>query len=405
MRVVMVGPFGLQRKGTLRARALSIGRALAARGHTVTLLVPPWDSPSQAGRRWEDHGVRIVNVTLPPRLPLVFHVWLTWYLVREVLAARPDVVHCFKPKAYAGLTHFALYWLRRLGRVAPTVRLVVDEDDWERAWNAVEPYSAAQKCFFAWQEPWGLRHADAVVVASRELERLVRAEGVPVGRVFYVPNGIWPDAFERSAARAGAVRMLWELEDAPVVLLYSRFLEFRLERIVAILDALRRREPRVRLFVVGEGLYAEESELDDLLTAAGLGSHVVFTGWGHTQQLPDYFAAADVAIFPFDDTLINRTKCSVKLVELLAAGLPVVADAIGQNTEYIQDGETGVLVTPEDDAAFAEAVLRLLGDPALRRRLGEAAAQRTRARFAWPDLAQEVERAYSAAHAPAGSGG
>jgi len=405
MRVVMVGPFGLQRKGTLRARALSIGRALAARGHTVTLLVPPWDSPSQAGRSWEDHGVRIVNVTLPPRLPLVFHVWLTWYLVREVLAARPDVVHCFKPKAYAGLTHFVLYWLRRLGRVAPMVRLVVDEDDWERAWNAVEPYSAAQKRFFAWQERWGLRHADTVVVASRELERLVRAEGVPSGRVFYVPNGIWPDAFERSAARAGAVRMLWELEDAPVVLLYSRFLEFRLERIVAILDALRRREPRVRLFVVGEGLYAEESELDDLLTAAGLGDHVVFTGWGHTQQLPDYFAAADVAIFPFDDTLINRTKCSVKLVELLAAGVPVVADAIGQNTEYIQDGETGVLVPPEDDAAFADAVLRLLGDPALRRRLGEAAAQRTRARFAWPDLAQEVERAYSAAHAAAGSGG
>ena len=401
MRVVMVGPFGLQRKGTLRARALSIGRALAARGHTVMLLVPPWDSPSQAGRTWEEQGVRIVNVTLPPRLPLVFHVWLTWYLVRAVLAARPDVVHCFKPKAYAGLTHFALYWLRRLGRVAPTVRLVVDEDDWERAWNAVEPYSAAQKHFFAWQEAWGLRHADAVVVASRELERLVRAEGVPPGRVFCVPNGIWPGAFERSAARAGAVRMLWELEDAPVVLLYSRFLEFRLERIVTILDLLRRSEPRVRLFVVGEGLYAEESELDDLLAAAGLGSHVVFTGWAHSQQLPDYFAAADVAIFPFDDTLINRTKCSVKLVELLAAGLPVVADAIGQNTEYIQDGETGVLVAPEDDAAFAAAVLRLLGDPALRQRLGEAAAQRTRARFAWPDLAQEVERAYSAA----GSGG
>lgn len=405
MRVVMVGPFGLQRKGTLRARALSFARALAARGHTVTLVVPPWDSPSQAGRRWEEHGVRIVNVPLPPRLPLVFHVWLTWYLVREVLAARPDVVHCFKPKAYAGLTHFALYWLRRLGWVARSVRLVVDEDDWERAWNAVEPYTAAQKRFFAWQERWGLRHADAVVVASRELERLVRAEGVPSERVFYVPNGVWPEAFERSAARAQAARMLWELEDAPVVLLYSRFLEFRLERIVTILDWLRRREPRVRLFVVGEGLYAEESELDDLLAAAGLGSNVVFTGWGHTQQLPDYFAAADVAIFPFDDTAINRTKCSVKLAELLAAGLPVVADAIGQNTEYIQDGETGLLVTPEDDAAFAEAVLRLLGDPALRRRLGAAAAQRTRARFAWPDLAQGVERAYLATAEAGGGGG
>jgi glycosyltransferase involved in cell wall biosynthesis len=396
MRVMMVGPFGLQRKGTMRARALSLGRALAARGHTVTLLIPPWDSPCQAGRTWEEHGVRIVNVNLPPAVPLLYHLWLTWYLVRAALAAQPDVVHCFKPKAYSGLTHFALWWLRRLGLVRRTLRLVVDEDDWERAWNAVEPYSRVQKCFFARQERWGLRHADAVVVASRELERLVRAEGVPADRIVYVPNGVWPGAFERSEVRAQAARMLWELEDAPVVLLYSRFLEFRLTRIVTMLDLLRRREPRIRLFVVGEGLYAEESELDDLLAAAGLSDSAVFTGWVHTQQLPDYFAAADVAIFPFDDTLINRTKCSVKLAELLAAGLPVVADAVGQNTEYIQDGETGLLVTPEDDQAFVEAVLRLLGDAALRHRLGQAAAQRTRERFAWPELVPRVERAYAA---------
>lgn len=404
MRVVMVGPFGLQRKGTMRARALSIGRALAARGHAVTLLVPPWDSPSQAGRTWEEHGVRIVNVTLPPAVPVLYHLWLTWYLVRAVLAAQPEVVHCFKPKAYSGLTHFALWWLRRLGLAGRRLRLVVDEDDWERAWNAVEPYSRVQKCFFAWQERWGLRHADAVIVASRELERLVRAEGVPAGRIVYVPNGVWPGAFERSEVRAEAARMLWELEDAPVVLLYSRFLEFRLKRIVTMLERLRRSEPRVRLFVVGEGLYAEESELDDLLAAAGLSDSAVFTGWGRTQQLPDYFAAADVAIYPFDDTLINRTKCSVKLAELLAAGLPVVADAVGQNTEYIEDGVTGLLVTPEDDPTFAGAVLRLLGDAALRRRLGEAAAQRTRERFGWPELVLHVEQVYAPTHPVAGNG-
>ena len=178
------------------------------------------------------------------------------------------------------------------------------------------------------------------------------------------------------------------------MLLYSRFIEYRLERVVNILQRVASREPRVRLLVVGEGFHSEEGALDDLLDSAGLSPNTAFAGWAQSEQLPDYFAAADVAIFPLDDTPINRTKCSVKLVELLAGGVPVVADAVGQNAEYILDNETGLLVSPEDDAAFAEAVLRLLGDADLRSRLGEAAARRVQAQFAWPELVPKIERAY-----------
>jgi glycosyltransferase involved in cell wall biosynthesis len=394
MNVVMVGPFGLQRKGTMRARALPVAKALAARGHRVTVLVPPWDSPGDSGLEWEEDGVRIENVSLPPRLPLVFHLLLAARLARQALGRQPDVVHCFKPKAYAGLTHFVLYWLRRLGLVPRRLRLVLDEDDWERAWNQVEPYSRVEKAFFAWQERWSLHHADVVIAASCELVRLVGAEGVAAHRIVYAPNGAWPGALDLAAARPEAVRMLWELEDAPVVLLYSRFLEFRLERVVCILRRLVAREPRVKLLIVGEGLRTEEAELDDLLSEAGLSDHAVFTGWGQADQLPGYFAVAAVAVFPFDDTPINRCKCSAKLVELLAAGLPVVADAVGQNKEYVLDGETGFLVSPGDDIALADAALRLLADKALRARLGHAAARRVQEHFAWPEMASKVEEAY-----------
>jgi len=395
MKVVMIGPFGLQPKGTMRVRALPMAQALAARGHSITLLIPPWDHPADAGREWQEEGVRVVNLPLPPRLPLLFHLWLALRLVRRALSLRPDVVHCFKPKAYAGLAHFILWWLRRL-RLIPPLRLVVDADDWEQAWNAAEDYSRLQKLVFTRQERWGLSHADAVVVASRELMRLAESAGAPPPRIFYVPNGVSPSQADAvSPARmASTVRMLWELDDAPVVLLYTRFFEFRLERVVEILGRLVAREPRARLLVVGEGLFGEEAELDEMLTAAGLANYAVFTGWVEAERLPSYFAAADVALFPYDDTLINRAKCSVKLTELLAAGVPVVADAIGQNTEYIVDGESGLLVPPEDDAAFAEAVVRLLRDAELRARLGAAAARRMRERFAWNDLVAEVEKAY-----------
>jgi glycosyltransferase involved in cell wall biosynthesis len=133
------------------------------------------------------------------------------------------------------------------------------------------------------------------------------------------------------------------------------------------------------------------------LSGACLAPYVNFAGWP-VDYLPAYFAAANVAIFPYDDNLINRTKCSVKLLDLLLAELPVVADAVGQNCEYIQHNVSGVLVPPQDDAAFAEALVDLLQDPARQHRLGQAARQHIQERFNWTCLAQTVERAYQCAN-------
>jgi glycosyltransferase involved in cell wall biosynthesis len=81
-------------------------------------------------------------------------------------------------------------------------------------------------------------------------------------------------------------------------------------------------------------------------------------------------------------------------MDLLTAGVPVVAEAVGQNREMIRTGETGWLVPTGDQEAFAKAVVRLLTDRPLRRSVGRAAAHDVRARYGWPSLAAAVERAY-----------
>ena len=101
-----------------------------------------------------------------------------------------------------------------------------------------------------------------------------------------------------------------------------------------------------------------------------------------------------MAIYPFDDTLINRTKCSVKLIDLLSAGVPVVADAVGQNAEYIRPNETGVLVPSGDVEAMAQAVIDLLRDREKADRLGAQAAREMIERFSWDRLVLDVERIY-----------
>jgi len=366
-------------------RALPMAQALAGRGHAVTLLLPPWQNPEDEGRCWEEGGVAVENIALPPGVPGLFHLLTALRLARRALALRPDVVHLFKPKAYSGLTHWLLARIPRARRP----RLVVDSDDWEGpgGWNEIGGYTPAQRRFFAWQERWGLPHGDAVTVASRALEGLVWAMGVERGRVFYVPNGVGEQRLEIGD---------WKLREGKslVVLLYTRFFEFPVSRVVEVVRRVRERVPEARLLVVGQGFSAEEEELLELAREAGLAGAVEYAGFVEAEALPRYFAQADVAIYPFDDTLVNRAKCSVKLLELLAAGVPVVAEAVGQNREYIRHGETGWLVPSGDVAAFAEGVAELLEDAQLRLRLGRAAARDVRERFAWERLVETVERAY-----------
>jgi glycosyltransferase involved in cell wall biosynthesis len=396
MNIVFIGSFGLRPKSTMSVRALSLAKALVRRGHQLTLLIPPWDDPGRAGQSWQDEGVRVVNLGLPPRVPLLFHLLLTRNLVGQALVLRPDVIHFFKPKAYAGLAHWTLWWLRRLGWIS--TRLVVDEDDWEQAWNDILPYSGWQKRLFTWQEKWGLRRADGVTVASRALEELVTVYRPPEqAGVHYIPNGYLPAERDEPGRDAGltpqAVREKWQLGTAPVILLYTRFAEFRLERVVKLIGQVAERCPEARWLIVGQGLQRQEQALAEQLAQAGLAGYARFTGWP-VEQISAYFAVGDVAVFPYDDTVINRTKCSVKLIDLLAAGLPVVADGVGQNCEYIRHNISGVLVPPQDDTAFCEVIVDLLQAPEKRRRLSQEAVSYLRDNFNWLSLAQIVERVY-----------
>ncbi|MFN8596919.1 MAG: glycosyltransferase family 4 protein [Anaerolineae bacterium] len=396
MRIAMIGPFGLQPKGTLSVRALPMARALVQRGHAVRLMVPPWDHPVDAGRKWQDAGVEIENIELPAPMPGLFHINTTRALVKRTLDFKPDVIHCFKPKAYAGLSAWGLWQMKRVGRLS--ARLIMDTDDWEGAggWNdfsgqssvVSSQYSWAQRKMFAWQEKWGLTHNDGVTVASRALESIVWSLGVRRGRVAYVPNG-----WQKSEVRR-QVPEVRVLDSGFWILLYTRFFEFKLERVIEVLRRVVAAVPEAKLLVVGKGFAGEEDQLLKQAEAIGLRGSIEYAGWTQPSQLPKLFAGSHVAIFPFDDTLINRTKCSVKLIDLLAAGVPVVADAVGQNVEYIRHNETGVLVPCGDVEAMARAVMELGRDGVRAERLGTAAAGDMRERFSWERLIEPVLNLY-----------
>ncbi len=386
LRVVLLGGFGMRPKATMAARALPLGQALAARGHIVMLIVPPWDHPEDAGETWDAGGVRVINVAVPRMRQAPRIVGALRDMTR---GAQPDIVHIFKPKGYSGL---AMPLLR-------DYPLILDHDDWEGAggWNDRGDYGAAQRLLFGWQETHLPRRAVHVTVASRTLAMQQRRLGVPAARVTYLPNALhaerhaaWQDE-EEIVAAAQAIRARHDLT-GPTLLVYTQFVEFPPERVAAIFDRVRARMPESRLLVVGAGMHAAEGSV--AAAFARFGDGVVRAGFVPFEAVPAYLRAADVAVVPFDDTLVNRAKCSVKTLDLLAVGQAVVATEVGENREAIRHGATGLLTPSGDMDALADAAVGLLNDPVRARALGDAARARAWGEQTWTVQVGAVEAIY-----------
>jgi phosphatidylinositol alpha-mannosyltransferase len=143
--------------------------------------------------------------------------------------------------------------------------------------------------------------------------------------------------------------------------------------------------PFATLVVVGEG---KDREALKLLTESAL-ARVEMRGALSNDRVPPYHAAAEVFAAP----AVGQESFGIALVEAMAAGVPVVATDIPGYREVVSDGVEGLLVPPRDPEALAAALVRVLRDPALAARLGEAGRERART-FDWPVVVDRLEELY-----------
>ena len=136
------------------------------------------------------------------------------------------------------------------------------------------------------------------------------------------------------------------------------------------------------LVVVGDG--PQRDSLQTTVAEAGLGSRVAFTGAVAPGEVGPLLAGADLAVAPYPEVPEEQSYFSpLKVFEYLAAGLPVVASAIGQIPRILEGTGAGVLVPPSDPQALAEAIDGLVSDPAARRRMSRAARDRAVQAHSW----------------------
>jgi D-inositol-3-phosphate glycosyltransferase len=248
-------------------------------------------------------------------------------------------------------------------------------------------------------EPGGRAEAEAEIIGcadallascDTEVDQLVELYGADPSRVEVVPPGV-DHAFFSPGDRSGARRAVG-LGDHPVLVFVGRIQSLkRLDVAVRTLDELGR--PDAVLVVIGgpsgaEGA-AELARIRALVHARGLGARVRFVDPQPHHLLSTWYRAADVVVVP------SRSESfGLVALEAAACGTPVVAASVGGLTTLIEDGRTGFLVDGEDPALYAERVRRILDEPDLAARMGEAAARRA-GQYTWSTTAARLRRLYA----------
>lgn len=231
-------------------------------------------------------------------------------------------------------------------------------------------------------EDVALRHADAVVAVGQEVAR-THASALAPRPITVVPNPVDPQLLAPS--RAAAVRAELAGGRAGPILLDIARLEPQKGHLV-LLEALRsvvERWPGVVLALAGEGSLA--GALAARAAELGLEDNVRLLG--PRRDVPDLLAAADLFV-----SASHYEGMPLSILEAMAAGLPVVATAVG-DVPTVVDG-AGVLVPPDEPASLASAIHAVVGDPARRRAMGTAGAQVVSRRFDARRWAEQLRSLY-----------
>jgi phosphatidyl-myo-inositol alpha-mannosyltransferase len=365
VRIALVCPYDWQAAGGVQVHVANLAGQLLERGHEAVVLAPTVAVPAEPWVRSVGRPVRVsYRGTVAPIAPLAYR------RTRAVLAElRPDVVHVHEP-----LTPSASMYAT-IASPAPVVATVHAYLDRSRAMELAAPVL---------RRVWS-RVSIGVAVSQAAAAFLRRA--LPRAELEIVPNGVDVGAFADAAPRDDLPlgrRIAWAHRLDPQKGFFVA---------VAAFAKVLAEVPDAVLLVAGDG---RDREALHLLTPA-VRHRVHMLGAVANDRLPAIHAGCDA----FVASAVGQESFGVSLVEAMAAGLPIVASDIPGYREVVTDGIEGVLVPPRDPEALAVGLVRVLRDPQLAARLGEAGRERART-FDWPIVVDRLEELYGRAIESAG---
>lgn len=237
------------------------------------------------------------------------------------------------------------------------------------------------------------RNVDHVIAISRVIEEnLLATHPLRPEQVSIIHHGIDLNRFEPGAGDREALRRELGLgPDGLLVGIVGRLSEAKghLE-FLKVAQEIVPRFPQVRFLVVGGATRGEDEQADALrgrFRDSGLGDRLILTGY--RDDVPALLGAMDLFLFP-----THAEAFGLVIVEAMAMGLPVVSAHCDGVPDIVEDGRTGLLVSPTDVGALIGAVEALIKDPGRRAAYGKAGRARARSLFSEDKMISELENLY-----------
>lgn len=308
-----------------------------------------------------------------------FDVQAGWQLHRLLRSTVPDVVHVHDPMGVA-LMAMAL---KMQPRLTPRPLVVAS--------RRVD-FHLKQNSFSRWK----YRHVDVFIAVSRMIARMLVEDGIPADRVEVVHDGVNISAINKIPAE-DVHKAFWLPHGSPVVGNVAALVPHKGQKVLIEAAAIVCRQvPDARFIILGEGelRQALEKQVKDL----GLQRHVFLPGFRQDvlalQKSFDVFAMSSLT-----------EGLGSSMLDAMACGTPVVGTRAGGIPEAIEDGRTGLLVRPHHADELAAAIIRLLNDQSLRKRLGAAGRAHVEAEFSVEKMVEGTLAVYQSRLAARGEVG
>lgn len=300
------------------------------------------------------------------------HPQLLRRLLRVIDEFQPDIVQVNGSRTvkYGALAHR----LRR-GQWALVYRNIGNPQDWM--------HTIQHRLFY---KHLVMPQLDGIVGVSRAtLENLQTIYHLPIP-LQHIPRGVDPKALRPHYERA-ALRKTNQIEQCMPVLLYIGSLapEKRIDRLLRIFQQVRNKLDSAHLWIVGDGPL--RSTLEQQAADMGLCENTQFLGV--QSDVASYIAAADLFLLTSDTEGTPGV-----LLEAGLLGLTAVATAVGGVAECVIDGQTGIVIDPNDEAGFADAVISLLQEPPRRAEMGQCAQEWVRKHYTIEKITKQYVEFY-----------
>lgn len=359
--------------GGIAEHAYKVARALDRRGRRVIVLAPDMPGAAEFDR---DNGLLTYRIKAHPGVAHLEYLRALVRIVREhrvswvyAVTTHPGAIVCAAARRFADFRHAVVLHGHELTFGHQNPRQVLKA--------LLKPVYTSV-----------LRKADRVFAVSGFTARSAVDSGIDEARVSTIYNGIDLDDF-RGDRDAGSIRAEYGLEGKRILLTVAT-LDVRKghDTVIRALPGLIERVPDIAYVIVGAGLNGEN--LRRLARSLGVAERVVFTGSLSRRDVLAFIDACEVFAMVSRQVGTNVEGFGIVFLEAGALRKPVVGGRSGGIPDAVEDGVTGLLVDPSSPEETAEAIGRIMLDPDLARRLGDAGYERAARLFTWERVVERI---------------